>query len=135
VLYALFMAFLQSHYITAQLYPESEYFFGFWHGVSDAEVLSGLLLASCANIGLLLSPFLRAPRRTVRRLVTCSLSFGAIVSTIELVHLFSIHAFHPFWPARPVDEIYIKMFVEYLLGIYLYLSRIRRLYFHASQAA
>jgi hypothetical protein len=30
-LYALLMTFLQSHYITAQLYPNSEYFFGIWY--------------------------------------------------------------------------------------------------------
>jgi hypothetical protein len=33
VLYALFMAVVHLHYITAQLYPNSEYFFGVWYGV------------------------------------------------------------------------------------------------------
>jgi hypothetical protein len=83
VLYALFMTFLQSHYITAQLYRDSEYFFGVWLGVSDTEVLSGLLLALCANIGLLLAPFVRAPGRALRLLMRVSLAFGAILATIS----------------------------------------------------
>ena len=138
VLYALLMTFLQSHYITAQLYPESEYFFGVWLGVSDAEVLSGLLLAFCANVGLLLSPFMRAPGRALRLLMRFSLASGAILATISLVHIFSIHAFHPFWPSRPIDGIYIRMFIDHLIiysidlfAIYLYLSRLKRL--HASK--
>jgi hypothetical protein len=135
VLYALFMTFLQSHYITAQLYRDSEYFFGVWLGVSDAEVLSGLLLAFCANVGLLLSPFVAAPGRALRLLMLVSFAFGAILATISLVHIFSIHAFLPFWPSRPIDGIYIKMFIESLISysidlfaIYLYLSRLKRLH-------
>jgi hypothetical protein len=138
VLYALFMTFLQSHYITAQLYPDSEYFFGVWLGVSDAEVLLGLLLAFCANIGLLLSPFMRAPGRALRLFMLLSLAFGAVLATISLVHIFSIHGFHPFWPSRPIDGIYIGMFIEHLISysidlfaIYLYLSRLKS--FHASK--
>jgi hypothetical protein len=129
------MTFLQSHYITAQLYPESEYFFGVCLNVSDAEVLSGLLLALCANIGLLLSPFLSAPGRAVRLAMLVSLAFGAILATISLVHIFSIHAFHPFWPSRPIDGIYIRMFIDHLISyaidlfaIYLYLSRLKLLH-------
>jgi hypothetical protein len=135
VLYALFMAFLQSHYLTAQLYPDSEYFFGVWLGVSDAEVLSGQLLAFCANIGLLLSPFVRAPGRTLRLGMRVSLAFGAILATISLVHIFSINAFLPFWPSRPIDGIYIHMFIDHLISyaidlfaIYLYLSRLKHLH-------
>jgi hypothetical protein len=144
VLYALLMTFLQSHYITAQLYPESEYFFGVWLNVSDAEVLSGLLLALCANIGLLLSPFLSAPGRAVRLAMLVSLAFGAILATISLVHIFSIYAFYPFWPkeldpnlpqGESFDHIYMKMFIESLsiyamdlFAIYLYLTRLKHLY-------
>jgi hypothetical protein len=126
---------LQSHYITAQLYPDSEYFFGVWLGVSHAEVLSGLLLAFCANIGLLLAPFLSAPSQAVRILMLVSLAFGAILATISLVHIFSIHAFIPFWPSRQIDGIYIRMFIDHLISytidlfaIYLYLSRLKRLH-------
>jgi hypothetical protein len=135
VLYALFMTFLQSHYITAQLYPDSEYFFGVWLGVSEAEVLSGLLLAFCANIGLLLSPFVAALGRALRLVMLVSLAFGAILATVSLVHIFSMYAFLPFWPSRPIDGIYIKMFIESLsiyaidlFAIYLYLSRLKRLH-------
>jgi hypothetical protein len=144
VLYALFMTFLQSHYLTAQLYRDSEYLFGVWLGVSDAEVLSGLLLAFCANIGLLLSPFVTAPGQAVRIVMLVSLAFGAILATISLVHIFSIHAFFPFWPQEldpdlPQDEsfdhIYIRMFIDHLISysidlfaIYLYLSRLKRLH-------
>ncbi|MGH6919085.1 MAG: hypothetical protein ACREJ0_15440 [Geminicoccaceae bacterium] len=135
VLYALFMTFLQSHYLTAQLYRDSEYFFGVWLGVSDAEVLSRLLLAFCANVGLLLSPFVGAPGRALRLLILLSLAFGAILATISLVHIFSIHAFHPFWPSRPIDGIYIGMFIDHLViyaidlfAIYLYLSRLKHLH-------
>jgi hypothetical protein len=134
VLYALLMTFLQSHYLTAQLYRDSEYFFGVWLGVSDAEVLSGLLLALGANIGLLLSPLVRAPGRALRLLMRISLAFGAILATISLVHIFSNHAFHPFWPSRPIDGIYIRMFIDHLISysidlfaIYLYLSRLKHL--------
>ena len=66
--------------------------------MSDAEVLSGLLLALCANVGLLLSPFVRAPGLALRFSMRVSLAFGAILATISLVHIFSIHAFYPFWP-------------------------------------
>jgi hypothetical protein len=138
VLYALFMALVHSHYITAQFYPQSDYFFGVWYGVSDAQLLVGESLGILANIGLLLSPFLHAPGRALRFLMIGSLCFGAVVSTIQLVHLFSIHALHPFWPARPVDHIYIKMFFGSLLlyavdliAICFYLSRIRRLHISA----
>ncbi|MGH6919057.1 MAG: hypothetical protein ACREJ0_15295 [Geminicoccaceae bacterium] len=98
VLYALFMALVHSHYITAQLYPQSDYFFGVWYGVSDAQLWTGEILAILANIGLLLSPFLRAPGRALRLLVIGSLGFGVVVSTIQLVHLFSIPIPHP-WQA------------------------------------
>ena len=78
VLYALLMTFLQSHYITAQLYRELEYFFGVWLSVSDAEVLSGLLHALCANIGLLLSPVHVAPQAgPCALLMLVSLAVGA----------------------------------------------------------
>jgi hypothetical protein len=40
-LYALLMTFLQSHYITAQLYPNSEYFFGIWYGASNTQLMTG----------------------------------------------------------------------------------------------
>ena len=106
--------------------------------VSDAEVLSGVLLALGANIGLLLSPFARAPGRALRLLMRVSLAFGAILATISLVHIFSIHAFRPFWPPRAIDGIYIGMFIDHLIiyaidlfAIYLYLSRLKRL--HASR--
>lgn len=139
VLYALFMAFMQAHYITAQLYPDSEYFFGVWSGVSDAQLWTGETLAMLANIGLLLSPFLPAPSRALRLLLICSLGFGAVVSAITLVHLFSINLFYPFWPARP-GGFYIKMFIEtlllysiYLLALYLYITKIKQLHTYASQ--
>ncbi|MGH6919084.1 MAG: hypothetical protein ACREJ0_15435 [Geminicoccaceae bacterium] len=135
VLYALFMAFVQSHYITAQLYPNSEYFVGVWLGVSDAQLMTGEALAIFANIGLLLSPFLAAPRPAMRLLMLASLAAGAIVATVHLVHIFSIYVFLPFWPSRPIDGIYIKMFIESLmiyaidlLAIYLYLSKLKRLH-------
>jgi hypothetical protein len=136
------MAFLQSHYITAQLYPEADYFFGVWYGLSEDQMLVGESLGILANIGLLLSPFLRAPGRVLRLLMIGSLGFGAVVSTIQLVHLFSINRFYPFWPARSVGEIYIATFVETLLiyavdliAIYFYLSRIKRIYIYARQMA
>jgi hypothetical protein len=135
VLYALFMAFVHSHYITAQLYPESEYFFGVWLGISEAQLMTGEALAIFTNIGLLLSPFLAAPRLAMRLLMLASLAAGAIVTTVHLVHIFSIHAFHPFWPSRPIDAIYIHMFIDHLIiyaidlfAIYLYLSRLRHLH-------
>lgn len=134
VLYASFMTFLQSHYITAQLYPGSEYFFGVWLGVSHAEVLSGLLLALCANIGLMLSPFLSAVSRALRLFMLVSLAFGATLATISFVHIFSIHAFRPFLPPEPIDGIYIKVFIESLISysidlfaLYLYVGGLRRL--------
>jgi hypothetical protein len=95
-LYALFMAFVHSHYITAQLYPGSEYFFGIWYGVSDTQLMIGEALAMFANIGLLLSPFLAAPRRVMRLLMLISLAAGAIIATVHLAHMFRINAFHPF---------------------------------------
>ena len=101
----------------------------------------GESLGILANIGLLLSPFLRAPGRALRFLMIGSLGFGAVVSTIQLVHLFSIHRFYPFWPARPVDDMYLEMFFQnllmysiFLLAIYLYFSKINRLYVHVCQA-
>jgi hypothetical protein len=137
-LYALFMAFLQAHYITAQLYPQSDYFFGVWYGVSDAELWTGEILAILANIGLLLSPFLRAPGRALRLLMIGSLGFGTVVSTTTLVHLFSINRFYPFWPTPSVGDIYITTFFETLLiyavdllALYLYITRIKRLYIYA----
>lgn len=149
VLYALFMTFLQSHYLTAQLYRDSEYFFGVWLGVSDAEVLSGLLLALAANIGLLVSPFVRAPGRALRLLMLLSLAFGAILATISLVHIFSIHAFHPFWP-KELDPfwsqeqfhgMHLRHFIESLISysidliaIYLYVSRIHHMYITAHRS-
>jgi hypothetical protein len=140
-LYALFMALVHSHYITAQLYPQSDYFFGVWYGVSDAQLWTGEVLAILANIGLLLSPFLQRPGRALRLLVLGSLGFGSVVSTIQLVHLFSINRFYPFWPTPPVGDIYITAFFETLLiysvgllAIYLYLSTIKRLYISARQA-
>lgn len=139
VLHALFMAFVHSHYITAQLYPESDYFFGVWLGISEAQLIIGEALAIFTNIGLLLSPFLAAPRLAMRLLMLTSLASGAIVGTAHLVHIFSMYAFLPFWPSRPIDGIYIKMFIESLtlyaidlLAIYLYLSRLKRL--HASKS-
>ena len=132
VLYALFMAFVHSYYIMAQLYPGSEYFFGIWYGVSDAQLMIGEALAIFANFGLLLSPFLAAPRRLIRLLMLVSLVAGAIVATVHLAHMFSIYAFHPFWPPRSIDGIYIKMFIKSLIiyaidlfAIYLYLSRLK----------
>jgi hypothetical protein len=144
VLYALFMAFVHSHYITAQLYPNSEYFFGLWYGVSDAQLMTGEALAIFTNIGLLLSPFLAAPRLAMRLLMVTSLVAGAIVATVHLAHMFSIHAFFPFWPqeldpnlpqGEAFDHIYIRMFIDHLIiyaidlfAIYLYLSRLRHLH-------
>ena len=129
------MAFVHSHYITAQLYPGSEYFFGVWFGVSDAQLMMGEALAIFANFGLLLSPFLAEPRRLIRLLMLASLVAGAIVATVHLVHIFSMYAFLPFWPSRPIDGIYINMFIESLIiyaidlfAIYLYLSRLKRLH-------
>jgi hypothetical protein len=108
--------------------------------VSHAEVLSGLLLAFCANIGLLLSPFVGAPGLRLRLLMRISLAFGAILATISLVHIFSNHAFHPFWPSRPIDGFYIGMFIDHLIiyaidlfAIYLYLSRLRHLHVFKKQ--
>ena len=140
VLYALFMAFVHSHYLTAQLYPGSEYFFGVWYGVSDAQLMMGEALAMFANIGLLLSPFLAAPRRLMRLLMLASLVAGAIVATVHFAHMFGINALYPFWPqeldpnlpqAESFDHIDIKMFIESLIiyaidlfAIYLYLSRL-----------
>jgi hypothetical protein len=133
-LYALLMAFVHSHYITAQLYPGSEYFFGVWYGISDAQLMMGEALAMFANIGLLLSPFLTAPRPAMRFLMLVSLAAGALVATVHLAHIFSMYGFLPFWPHRPIDGIYIEMFVESLsiytidlFAIYLYLSRLKRL--------
>jgi hypothetical protein len=111
VLYAVFMAFVQSHYITAQLYPGSEYFCGIWYGVSSAQLMMGEALAMFANIGLLLSPFLLTPRPAMRLLMLVSLAAGATVATIHLAHIFSMYAFLPFWPSRPIDGFYIKMLI------------------------
>jgi hypothetical protein len=135
VLYALFMAFVHSHYIKAQLYPDSEYFFGVWLGISDAPLMIGEALAIFTNIGLLLSPFLTVPRPAIRVLMLASLAAGAIVATVHLVQIFSMYAFLPFWPSRRIDGIYIEIFIESLsiytidlFAIYLYLSRLRRLH-------
>jgi hypothetical protein len=141
VLYALFMAFVQSHYITAQLYPGSEYFFGVWYGISNAQLMMGAALAIFANIGLLLSPFLATPRRLTRLLMLLSLAAGAIVATIHLTHMFRINALYPFWPQEldpnlpqdhSLDHIDIEMFLESLViyaidlfAIYLYLTNLK----------
>jgi len=134
-LYALFMAFVHSHYITAQLYPNSEYFFGVWLGVSDAQLMMGEALAAFANVGLFLSPFLAAPRTAMCLLMLASLAAGTVIAAVHLAHIFSIHAFHPFWPSRPIDSIYIGMFIDHLIiyaidlfAIYLYLSRLKHLH-------
>lgn len=139
-LYALFMALVHSHYITAQLYPHSDYFFGVWYGVSDAQLWTGEVLALLANIGLLLSPFLQRPGRALRLVMIGSLGFGVGLSTIQLVHLFSIHRFYPFWPVPSVGGIHIGEFFETLLiysvdllALYLYITRIKRLYIYANR--
>ena len=134
VLYALFMAFVQSHYITAQLYPGSEYFFGVWYGVSEAQLLMGEALALFANIGLLLSPFLATPPTPPCGSSCLLLSPWARSSAQSIfVHMFSIHAFRPFFPSEEIDRIYINMFIDHLtiyamilIGIYLYLAMICR---------
>jgi hypothetical protein len=86
--------------------------------------MMGEALAIFANIGLLLLPFLVAPRPAMRLLMLASLAAGAILATVHLAHMFSINAFHPFWPQEldpnlPQDEsfhqIYIKMFIESLI--------------------
>jgi hypothetical protein len=74
--------------------------------------MTGEALAIFANVGLLLSPFLSAPHRIVRLLMSASLAFGAIVGTISLVHIFSINALHPLWPRGPIDEYSTKWFIS-----------------------
>jgi hypothetical protein len=97
--------------------------------------MMGEALAMFTNIGLLLSPFLAAPPLAMRLVMLASLAAGAILATVHLAHIFSIHAFLPFWPSRPIDGIYIHMFIDHLIiyvidlfAIYLYLSRMKRLH-------
>jgi hypothetical protein len=78
--FALFMLYVQSLYFTGFYIPEEEYWFPFWTGMTVSDRLLSLMLALAANVGLIATPFLRAPGRAVRFLLIASLVSGAAVS-------------------------------------------------------
>jgi hypothetical protein len=79
-LFGLFMLYVQSLYFTGFYIPEEEYWFPFWTGMTVGDRLLSLVLAFAANVGLIVTPFLRDPGRTIRLLLIGSLVSGATVS-------------------------------------------------------
>jgi hypothetical protein len=78
--FGLFMLYIQSLYFTGFYIPEEEYWFPFWTGMTVGDRLLSLVLATATNIGLIATPFVRAPGRTLRLLLIASLVSGAAVS-------------------------------------------------------
>jgi hypothetical protein len=83
--FGLFMLYVHSLYFTGFYIPEEEYWFPFWTGMTVGDRLLSLALAAVANIGLIATPFLRSPGRTLRFLLVGSLVSGALVSLAWLV--------------------------------------------------
>jgi hypothetical protein len=71
---------VQSLCFTGFYIPEEEYWFPFWTGMTVGERLLSLVLAAATNIGLIATPFVRAPGRITRWLLVGSLVSGAAVS-------------------------------------------------------
>jgi hypothetical protein len=80
VLFGLFILYVQSLYFTGFYIPKEEYWFPFWTGMTVGDQLLSLVLATATNIGLIATPFVRAPGRTLRLLLIASLVSGAAVS-------------------------------------------------------
>jgi hypothetical protein len=78
--FGLFMLYVQSVYFTGFYISEDEYWFPFWTGMTVGDRLLSLVLAFAANVGLIATPFARAPGRTIRWLFVGSLTSGAAVS-------------------------------------------------------
>jgi hypothetical protein len=78
--FGLFMFYVQSVYFTGFYIPEEEYWFPFWTGMTVGDRLLSLVLALAANVGLIATPFVRAPGRLLRLLLIASLVSGAVVS-------------------------------------------------------
>jgi hypothetical protein len=78
--FGLFMLYVQSLYFTGFYIREEDYWFPFWTGMTVGDRLLSLVLAFAANLGLITTPFLRAPGRAIRFLLIGSLVSGAAVS-------------------------------------------------------
>jgi hypothetical protein len=106
--FGLFMLYVQSLYFTGFYIPEEEYWFPFWTGMTVGDRLLSLGLAFAANIGLITTPFMRAPGRTMRLLLIGSLVSGAMVSLAWLAQ--SLQG----WVEAAVQ--YPEFFMRTLLG-------------------
>ena len=78
--FGLLTLYVQSLYFTGFYIPEEEYWLPFWTGMTVGDRLVSLALAFAANVGLIATPFLRAPGRMIRCLLIGSLVSGALVS-------------------------------------------------------
>jgi hypothetical protein len=83
--FGLFMLYVQSVYFRGFYIPEEEYWFPFWTIMTVGDRLLSLVLALAANVGLIATPFLRAPGRLLRLLLIASLVSGAVVSLSWLI--------------------------------------------------
>ena len=86
IAFALIMAYLHSFYLLGFYVSEDEYWWPVWTGMTAEQRLLSFALALFANFGLMAMPFLRAPGRVLRALVTLSLSFGLAISVAWLGH-------------------------------------------------
>lgn len=96
-LYALFMSYIHSLYITGFYVSEEEYW---WTGMTLTDRLTSLGLGLAANLGLLLAPFLRESVRMIKVSLMISLAFGSVLSGTWLIGDLTELGFAPYWPDR-----------------------------------
>ena len=85
VVLALIMTYLHSFYILGFYVSHMEYWGTVWMWVTPEQRLLSFVLGLGANIGLLATPFLRAPGPILRALLTLSLAAGLALSVAWLV--------------------------------------------------